>query len=40
MNIYSAFISKHNSNHEKPITILIPNVEGWHYVAVNKLSAL
>ena len=41
--IYSAYIAKHNSTREKQIILLmIPNEEkeGWHYLAVNKLSAL
>ena len=41
MNIYSAYISKHNSNHEKPIILLmIQNGKGWHYLAVKTLFAL
>ena len=40
-NMYSAYVSKHNSNCEKTVMILmIPNREGWHYLAVKKLSAL
>ena len=36
--IYPAYVSKHNSNHEKQVIILmIPNGEGWHYVEVKKL---
>ena len=36
--IYPAYVSKHNSNHEKQVIILmIPNEEGWHYVEVKKL---
>ena len=32
---------KHSSNHEKQIIILmIPNGEGWHNLAVKKLSAI
>ena len=41
--IYPADISKHNSIREKQIILLmIPNEEkeGWHYLAVKKLSAL
>ena len=37
------YISKINSNCEKQVILLvIPNVEkeGWHYLAVNELSAL
>ena len=37
---YPAFVSKHNSNHEKQVFLLmILNGEGWHYLAVKKLSA-
>ena len=33
--IYPAYVSKHNSNHEKQVIILmIPNGEGWYYFAV------
>ena len=48
-NIYPAYVSKHNSNREKQVILLIiPNGEGreaksegrWHYLAVKKLSAL
>ena len=39
--IYLAYISKHNSNREKQVIhLMIPNGEGWHYLAVKKLSAL
>ena len=39
--IYPAYVSKHNSNREKQfILLMIPNGEGWHYLAVKKLSAL
>ena len=39
--IYSDYVSKHNSNRPKQIIILIiPNGEGFHYLAVKKLSAL
>ena len=39
--IYPAYVSKHNSNREKQVILLmIPNGEGWHYLAVKKLSAL
>ena len=38
--IYPADVSKHDSNREKQVIILmIPNGEGWHYLAVKKLSA-
>ena len=44
-----AYVSKNNSNHENQVILLvIPNGDGheskpkerWHYLAVNKLSAL
>ena len=39
--IYPAYVSKHNSNREKQVNLLmIPNGEGWHYLAVKGLSAL
>ena len=39
--MYPAHVSKHNSNCHKQVTLLIiPNGEGWHYLAVKKLSAL
>ena len=39
--IYSAFVSKHNSNREKQVIhLMISNGEKWHYLAVKKLSAL
>ena len=39
--IYPADVSKHNSNCEKQVTLLmIPNGERWHYYAVKKLPAL
>ena len=38
--ICPAYVSKHNSKRKKQVIILmIPN-GGWHYLAVNKLSAL
>ena len=41
MEICSAYISKYNSNREKQITLLMtPNENGWHCLAVKKLSAL
>ena len=41
MNVYPAYISKQNLNHEKQIILLmISNGEGWHYLAVKTLSAL
>ena len=40
-NIYPSYISEHNSNHRKQIILsMIPNREGWYYLAVKKLSAL
>ena len=39
--IYPAYVWKHNSNSEKEfILLMILNGEGWHYLAVTKLSAL
>ena len=39
--IYPANVSKNSSNREKQVIVLmIPNGEGWHYLAVKKLSAL
>ena len=39
--IYPAYVSKRNSNREKQVILLmIPNREGWNYLAVKKLSAL
>ena len=41
MNIYPSYVSKHNLNYENEIILLmILNGEGWHYLAVNELSAL
>ena len=41
MIIYLAYISKHNSNFENQIIILmIPNGKRWYYLAVKKSSAL
>ena len=32
---YTAYVSKHSSNREnKVILAMIPNEEGWHYLAV------
>ena len=37
--IHPAYLSKHNSNHEKEvICLLIPNGKGQHYPAVKKRS--
>ena len=39
--IYPAHVSKHNSNREKQVILLmISNGEKWHYLALEKLSAL
>ena len=39
--LYPAYVSKFNSNGEKQFLLLmIPNGERWHYLAVEKLSAL
>ena len=39
--LHPAYVSKDNSDHEKLVIYLMtPNGEGWHYVAVKKLSAL
>ena len=39
--IYPTFVSKHNSNLEKQVILLmIPNGEKWRSVAVKKLSVL
>ena len=39
--IYPAYVWKHNWNRKKRVILLmIPNGEGWHYLAVKKLSAL
>ena len=39
--IYPAYVSKHNSNREKQVILLmIPNEEKWHYLAAKKLSEL
>ena len=38
--IYPAYVSKHKPNREKQVILLmIPNREGWNYLAVEKLSA-
>ena len=40
-NTNPAYISKHNSNREKLVILLvIPNGKRWHYFTVKKLSAL
>ena len=39
--VYPAYVSKHNSNREKQvILIMISNREKWHFLEVKKLSAL
>ena len=39
--VYPVYLSKHNSNPKKQVLLLMmPNGEGWHYLAVKKLSAL
>ena len=39
--IHPAYVSKHNSNCEKQVILLMtPNGEGWLYLVVKKLSAL
>ena len=39
--IYPAYVSKHNSNCEKQVMLLIfPKGEKWHYIALKKLSVL
>ena len=40
-NIYSAYVSKNNSNLEnKFILLMIPKGEKWHYLAVKEILAL
>ena len=39
--IYPGYVSKHNSNWEKQVILLIiQNEEEWHYLAVKNLSAI
>ena len=39
--VHPAYVSKHYSNCKKQVILLmIPDGEGWHYLAVKKLSAL
>ena len=39
--IYPPYVSKYNSNREKKVILsMVSNGEGWHYLAVKKLSAL
>ena len=40
-NIYPTYVSKHNSNREKEVILLMfPNGDRCHYLVVKKLSAL
>ena len=40
-NIYPAYVSKHSSSSEKQvIPLMIPNGEGWHYLAVKNTSII
>ena len=40
-NTYNAYVSKHNSNREKSVILLMfRNGEEWHYLAVKKISAI
>ena len=37
--VYRAYVSKYNSKcEEQVITLIIPDKEGWHYIAVKILS--
>ena len=39
--IYPTYVSKHSSDREKQVFLLmIPNGEGWHYIAVKQIPAL
>ena len=39
--MHPAYVSKHNSHCEKQaILLIIPNGEGWHYLAVNKTISI
>ena len=39
--IYPVYVSKHNSNREKQVILLmIPNEEKWHYLAVKKTFSI
>ena len=41
MNIYPAYISKYNLNHENRIILIqIPNREGCYYLAVKKIICI
>ena len=36
---YPDYVSKHNSNREKQVNLLMfPNGEGWHYLTVKKIK--
>ena len=40
-NIYPVYVSKHSSSSEKQvIPLMIPNGEGWHYLAVKNTSII
>ena len=39
--IYPAYVSKHNSNHDKQVVlVMISNAKKWHYFPVKNLSGL
>ena len=38
--ICPAYVSEHNSDCKKQFLLMIPNEEGWHCLAVKKISAL
>ena len=38
--INPAYVSKHNSNYEKQVILMISNREKLHYLAVKKISTL
>ena len=41
IKIYPAYVSKHNSNCEKQVILLmIPIVEKWHYLVVKKTISI
>ena len=35
-NMYPAYVSKHNSNREKKVILMISNGEKWHYITAKK----
>ena len=40
-NIYPAYVSRNYSSGEKQVILLmIPNGEGWHYLAVKKIISI